>query len=116
MLKENEPENHDKLNQVFIQAVNQSLDKSLDDIDELNMQRLKNARVKALSRSTKSKWIVLSAAASVAALLLIPIATHHLSSKSAIDAELEFVAQEVPISAEEMDDIEMLMALEDTDA
>ncbi|MFO1387553.1 hypothetical protein [Cellvibrio sp.] len=116
MQKENEPENRDDANQVFIQTVNQALDKSLDDIDELSLQRLKNARVKALSTSSRSKWIALSAAASIAALLLIPVATQHFSNKATIDSELEIAAQDIPLSAEEMDDIDMLMALEDTDA
>lgn len=116
MLKQNEPEHQDKANQVFIQTVTQSLDQSLDDIDELNLQRLKNARAKALSSSSKSKWIALSAAASIAALLLIPIATQHFSNKATVDSDLEIAAQDIPLSAEEMDDIDMLMALGDTDA
>jgi len=106
-----------KSDQVFITAINQSLDKSLDDIDELNLQRLKNARAKALSVNSMSfgKWASFSVAASIAALLLIPVVMH-LQTDSPIEPELEMVSQEIPISVEEMDDIDMLMALEDTDA
>jgi hypothetical protein len=96
----------------------QTLDESLDDIDELSLQRLKNARLKALNYSAKStrKWVPLSVAASVAALLLIPVAIHQYSANSVGEQDVEIVSQDVPYSAEEMDDIEMLMALEGGDA
>ncbi len=112
------PHNGSKADQVLIAAVNQSLDKGLDDIDELNLQRLKNARIKALNHSPVAtrKWVPLSVAASVAALLLIPVMMHQYSVDSAIEPELEIVSQEMPISAEEMDDIDMLMTLEGGDA
>lgn len=102
-------------------SVSQALDKSLDEIDELSLQRLKNARAHALNHSRDQssrpsrKWISLGVAASLAALLLIPLATQqHLNSID--DQDLEVVTQEIPYSQEEMDDIEMLMALEDSDA
>lgn len=103
-------------------SVSQTLDKSLDDIDELSLQRLKNARAYALnqshSHSSKSsrKWISLSVAASLAALMLIPLSTHRNLLNISGDQDLEIVSQDVPYSAEEMDDIDMLMALEDFDA
>ncbi len=101
----------------LIAAVNQSLDKSLADIDEMSLQRLKNARITALSSSQKSrKWVPLSVAASLAALLLIPVVMQHKSATISVEPEFEMVSQEQPISSEEMDDIDMLMALEDTDA
>ena len=112
------PSNDNKKDQLLITAVNQSLDKSLDDIDEVNLQRLKNARTKALNYSSMfiRKRVQLSLAASVVALLLIPVLLHQQSINSSIEPELEMVSQDLPISVEEMDDIDMLMALEDTDA
>jgi hypothetical protein len=76
------------------------------------------ARVKALAYSPAAarKWVSLSVAASVAILLLVPIIMHQHSLNSSLEPELEIVSQELPISTEEMDDIDMLMALEDTDA
>ena len=99
-------------------SLSQTLDKSLVDVDELSLQRLKNARTHALNQSAKPsrKWISLSVAASLAALLLIHlVANQHLFNFSG-DQDLEVVVQEIPYSPEEMDDIEMLMALEDFDA
>lgn len=114
----NSPHDDSNADQTLISAINQSLDKSLDEIDELNLQRLKNARAKAINNSPAKnrKWVPLSVAASVAALLLIPVVLNQDSGNSNIESELEIVSQETPISAEEMDDIDMLMALEDTDA
>ena len=96
-------------------SLSQTLDKSLVDVDELSLQRLKNARTHALNQSAKPsrKWISLSVAASLAALLLIPLVANQNFSG---DQDLEVVVQEIPYSPEEMDDIEMLMALEDFDA
>jgi hypothetical protein len=110
--------------------LSQALDKSLDDIDAVSLQRLKNARLQALHQSNKPsrQWLPLSIAASVAALLLIPILFQQLSgSKQDLDLASqqvlfvqenflqESVAQEVPLSSQELDDLEMLMALEDSD-
>ena len=101
----------------FAATVSEALDKSLADIDEMSLQRLKNARAHALNQSAPSrKWISLSVAASLAALLLIPVVSHQYLSVSSDEQDLEVVAQEVPYSTEEMDDLEMLMALEDSDA
>lgn len=105
--------------------LSQTLDKSLDDIDVVSLQRLKNARLQALYQPNKStrQWLPLSIAASVAVLLLIPIMFQQLSS-SKPDLDLasqqslfmqENLSQEVPLSFQEMDDLEMLMALEDSD-
>lgn len=112
------PPNNSKVDQTLAAAINQSLNNSLDDIDELSLRKLKTARAKALSHSPVSarKWVSLSVAASVVALLLVPVIMHQQSVNSSIEPELDIVLQELPISAEEMDDIDMLMALEDTDA
>ena len=106
-------------------ALSQTLDKSLDDIDAVSLQRLKNARLQALHHSNRParQWLSLSVAASVAALLLVPIMFQQLSS-SKPDLDLasqqapfmqESLSPEVPLSLQEMDDLEMLMALEDSD-
>jgi hypothetical protein len=101
----------------FAATVSETLDKSLVDIDEMSLQRLKNARAHALNQAAPSrKWISLSVAASLAALLLIPVVSHQYLSGSSDEQDLEVVVQEVPYSTEEMDDLEMLMALEDSDA
>lgn len=115
MVNKNLPEQD--ADEKFAAAVSQTLDKSLADIDDINVQRLKNARVRALSSSSPSrKWISLSVAASLAVLLLIPLVEHQHLLSSSVEQELDVVTQEVPYSAEELDDIEMLMALEDSDA
>lgn len=118
MLEKNLPDENEKSDQALIAAMKQSLDKSLDQIDELDLQRLKNARKKALADSpiTQRKWVGLSVAASIAALLLAPVIINQQTEIHVIAPELEVVSQEVPVSAEEMDDIDMLMALEDSDA
>ncbi len=102
----------------FAARVGQTLDKSLLDIDDVSVQRLKNARAYALNQSSKPsrKWISLSVAASLAVLLLIPLVTHQHLFISSAEQDLDVLAQEIPYSMEEMDDIEMLMALEDSDA
>jgi len=116
----NKTSSHDvnKNDRHLISAMNQALDKSLDDIDDVTLQRLKKTRIKALHHPSEfsRKWVQLAAAASVAALLLIPFVMHQQAVNSSLDSELEIVSQDMPISAEEMDDIDMLMALEDTDA
>jgi hypothetical protein len=95
-----------------------TLDESLDNIDDLNVQRLKNARLRALGQAPASdhKWIKLSIAASLAAFVFISIAWHQYPIGSTSEQEVEVVSQDVPYTADEMDDIEMLMALGDGDA
>lgn len=94
------------------------LNKSLDDIDELSLQRLKNARVNALAHSAtpSRRWLSASIAASLVALVLIPVVAHKYSLHVHSDQEYDIVSQDIPYSAEEMDDIEMLMSLEAEDA
>jgi hypothetical protein len=109
-------------------VVSHALDKSLDDIDDLSLQRLKNARMQALQKSNKPArpWLPLSIAASVAALLLIPILGLQYMQSTNLEQNLDFVASEIPfsqdglvqdapLSSQEMDDLEMLMALEEID-
>lgn len=123
MVEKNSPDANVKTDQVLADrvlsdAIGQSLDKSLDQIDELDLQRLKHARKKALAGSpvVNRQWIGLSVAASIAVLLLVPVVINQQTESHAIAPELEVVSQEMPVSTEEMDDIDMLMALEDSDA
>jgi hypothetical protein len=124
------PSEQSPIDEKLATTISCTLDKSLDDIDDISLQRLKNARLQALRHSNKSmrQWLPLSIAASVAALLLIPILFQQLSgSKQELDLasqqvpfaqenfSQESLAQEVPLSSQELDDLEMLMALEDSD-
>lgn len=117
MVNKISPHSNSSTDEVLAASVIQALDKSLDDIDDLSLQRLKNARKQALNQSAKTsrKWIPLSVAASFTALLLIPVAVHQYSLSISSDQDLEIVSQEVPYSTEEMDDIDMLMSVEDID-
>jgi hypothetical protein len=124
------PSEQSPIDEKLATTISCTLDKSLDDIDDISLQRLKNARLQALRHSNKSmrQRLPLSIAASVAALLLIPILFQQLSgSKQELDLvsqqvpfvqenfSQESLAQEVPLSSQELDDLEMLMALEDSD-
>jgi cytochrome c-type biogenesis protein CcmH/NrfG len=99
-------------------AITHTLDKSVIDIDEVSVRRLKNARENALSHLQKPSrtWINFRVAASLAVLMLIPVMFHQYSQTGLLDQDMEVVSQDVPYSAEEMDDIEMLMSLDGDDA
>lgn len=94
-----------------------TLDESLQALDEVSLQRLKQARVKSLATPKPSaayrhrKMLI---AAGFALLALIPVISQHSAFQS-VDQDMEMALQEAPLSAEEMDDMDMLMALEDTD-
>ncbi|GGY69891.1 hypothetical protein GCM10011613_12820 [Cellvibrio zantedeschiae] len=118
MVEQKSPQTDNKADEILVTVITHSLDKSLDDIDELNLQRLKQARANALNFSSikNRRWIPLAAVASLAALLLVPFVLQNYPHHSLAESEFEIVSQELPLSSEEMDDIDMLMALEDTDA
>ena len=103
-------------NAQFAKVIANTLDKSLENVDAINLQRLGIARVHALSQkpSSSRKWIALSVAASLAAVLVVPYAWHQ--HNIAGDDELELFSQEILPDAQEMDDVDMLIALEDGDA
>ncbi len=108
----NKPEQPDE----FTRELVTSLDNSLGELDELTQQRLKSARAKALqqTRSGSAKWLALgAAAAAITAVLLVPSFWH--SHSDGLDSD-EVAALEVPPSAQELDDLDMLIALEDEDA
>lgn len=101
----------------LVAKIVQTLDQSALDLDELSLQRLKNARVHALAQAPtklRSKWMAMSLAASIVALLLIPVAWHQ--HNVALNAETEMASQDIPPTAQELDDMDMLMAMEDVDA
>jgi len=102
-----------------------TLDRSLDGqegsphgLDDLTLQRLKVARVKALQQSRTGRFnkkiIPAVAAAAIAAVLLVPVFWHQ-QGVDGIDTD-EVAALEIPPSAQELDDLDMLIALEDEDA
>lgn len=109
----NKPEQSDE----FARELVTCLDNSLDELDELTQQRLKTARAKALqqARPGSAKWLALGvAAATITAVLLVP-SFWHQHGGDGVDAD-EVAALEVPPSAQELDDLDMLIALEDEDA
>jgi hypothetical protein len=118
MVNKTLPPNHNSADKKLANAVVQSLDNSLVDIDDLSLQRLKNARQIALNQPAVStrRWVPLSAAASIAVFLMVPFYMHQHSTNVAPDVDSEIVSQDFPLSTEEMDDLDMLMALEDGDA
>ena len=109
-----------KHDEVLVRKISNTLDESLDGLDELTLQRLKKARTSALAQvavvtpgvNHRRAW--LGVAAAVALLLLMPL-VWQLQTTSAPDQDIEMALQEIPPSAEELDDMDMLMALEDTD-
>ena len=102
----------------FTTKVIDTLNKTLDDIDELSLQRLKKARIRALgSVKPSGKWTAINVAASLIILLSVPFLMHKYLQDN--DQDFDVVSQDVPYSTEEMDDIDMLMSLEyleDSDA
>jgi hypothetical protein len=100
------------------QTIASTLDKSIDRLDDITLQKLKRARANALMQTPKTsrKWISLSLAASIAILLIAPIAWHQQQNSATAEQDLDVIAQDIPLDAQEMDDMEMLMAMGDTDA
>ena len=101
----------------FAQILAQTLDASLHDIDELNLQRLKKARTHALSSSTRSssKWIALSVAASLLMLVAAPAIWQQKNVQNVAELNAELISADAPLGAQELDDIDMLMAMDDGD-
>jgi hypothetical protein len=101
----------------FAQVFAKTLNKSLDDIDDVTVARLKKSRYQALSHSSyfSRKWIPVSIAASLAFLAVLPILWHQHSVQNAVNNEFDMISQEVPPAAQELDDIEMLIAMDDID-
>lgn len=114
---EQEPE-LPKRDKAFTQVLATTLNKSLDEVDEVTRHRLKQARAQALSHAVQKKspaWIRLSVAASLGVLLLAPFIVMNFSQHHANEQIVEVLSQDMP-DAQELDDIDMLMAMEDADA
>lgn len=113
---------HDKSgqdkNSLLAQTIAGTLDKSVDQLDDITLQKLKRARENALKQTPKAsrKWGSLSVAASIAILLIAPVVWQQHQSATFAEQDFDVIAQDIPIDSQEMDDIEMLMAMEDTDA
>lgn len=102
----------------FSREVVVSLNDSLEELDELTLQRLKAARAKALRqpRAGLGKWAAMGAAAAAITAVLLTPALWHKHTVDGLDADTVAVLEELPPSAEELDDLDMLLALEDDDA
>jgi hypothetical protein len=101
----------------FAKVLTKTLDESLEDIDEVTLARLKKSRIQVLSYSASAskKWISLSVAASVAILIALPVLWNNSNIENSDIADAELMSQEVPPPEQELDDIDMLMAMDDTD-
>ena len=93
----------------------------MTDIDDLSLQRLKNARVNALIHPVQltyssPKWTHFAVAASLIMLIAVPVLWQQHNAQQFSDADAEFISQEMPPAAQELDDMDMLLALDDADA
>ncbi len=105
----------------FAKILVHTLDKSLADIDDLSLQRLKNARVNALVNPAQltyssPKWKHFAVAASLIMLIAAPVLWQQHNAQQFNDADAEFISQEMPPAAQELDDMDMLLAMDDADA
>jgi len=99
----------------FKNALIRTLNESVAELDEGSLQRLGDARIAAINSSglAKSrKWISASVAASVAMLLCIPMALQHHNSPSLAVQDVEMISPDTLLSPEDLDDIDMLIAME----
>ncbi len=115
------PKSTQKSEEELAKTLAHTLDKSLAEIDDLSLQRLKNARADALSHSVNSanfssRFIRFGIAASLITLVVVPILWHQYNAQQFSDADVELVLQEIPPAAQELDDMDMLIAMGDIDA
>ncbi|MES2676437.1 MAG: hypothetical protein V4660_19520 [Pseudomonadota bacterium] len=114
-----------KADEELAETLAHTLNKSLAEIDDLSLQRLKNARAEALAaapvRSLKptyfSSWSIrFGVAASLIMLLAAPVLWQRHNTQQFSDLDGDLVSQEIPPVAQELDDMDMLMAMDDIDA
>lgn len=114
-----------KANEELAQTLAHTLDKSLTEIDDLSLQRLKNARAEALAASPvqllkstyfSSRSARFGVAASLIMLLAVPVLWQRHNAQQLSDQEGDLISQEIPPAAQELDDMDMLMAMGDIDA
>jgi hypothetical protein len=101
----------------FATVLAKTLDESLEDIDEVTQARLKKSRIQVLSHSPSAskKWISLSVAASLAILVALPVLWNKSNIENVTVPDADMISQEIPLPEQELDDIDMLMAMDDTD-
>lgn len=106
-----------KRDQHLSQTLATTLNKSLADLDDISVIKLKRARAQALAYSPQAKrhWLQMSIAASVLVLVAAPLLWRNAGIGSADSVDDESIAQEIPFAAQEMDDMEMLLAMDDID-
>jgi hypothetical protein len=101
-----------KMNTELEKNIVNTLDKSLAEIDDMTVQRLKNTRAIALAKKNLPKWIHLAVAASFMLLIAIPVIWKKNHFDASRNTPTEFISQELPPAAQELDDIDMLMAID----
>ncbi|MES2823623.1 MAG: DUF3619 family protein [Pseudomonadota bacterium] len=114
-----------KANEELANTLAHTLDKSLAEIDDVSLQRLKNARSEALAASSvhtlktayfSSRSVRFGVAASLMMLLAVPVVWQRHNAQQFSDLDGDLVSQEIPPAAQELDDMDMLMAMDDIDA
>ena len=98
-----------------------SLDQSVESIDDLTSFRLKQIRQKALTESPGKRFNVeFNKQWAVAACLVLAVGLPSawlLHSGSQLESEESaFISQELSLDAQDFDDMDMLIALEESDA
>ncbi len=117
MKNEFEVKDDDKFSQTLVYT----LDRSVAQIDDLSLQRLKKIRAQALAQPavatySRANWRYFSMAASRAMLFAVALFWQQYSAQPFTDADAEFISQDIPPVAQELDDLDMLIAMDDLDA
>lgn len=99
------------------QRLAKTLDQSLHEIDAISLQRLKKSRAQALAYSVNGsrRWFPASAAAGFMLLVAIPVFWQASAGKKISDMDNEIISQDIPLAVQDLDDLDMLIALEDGD-
>lgn len=107
----------------FAKTLAATLDKSVEALDDVSLAKLKKSRAQALAHASVSTrhWVPISVAASILMLVAIPALWQKGDVNFIEGADIEAVfqdmsSQDIPYAAQEMDDMEMLIAMDDTDA
>jgi hypothetical protein len=103
----------------FSKVLAKTLESSLENIDEMTLARLKKSRVNSLYYSFlgSKKWMSFGVAASLAILVALPVlwSDSNNNIENSVIADADLMSQEVPPPEQELDDIDMLIAMDDTD-
>lgn len=101
----------------WLNEVARQLDQHGEQVDELTAKRLENIRVQALNHVKKTSRFNAWKQGAVAALFVVavvPLAWHFNESASLQKIEPELLG--ATLSAEDLDDLDLLMGLEDVDS